>query len=60
MPGSQKQREKSTVDLLVAKIPMGRVGTPDEAAALAAWLASEECSCSAGAVYGLSRGRAMY
>jgi 2-dehydro-3-deoxy-L-rhamnonate dehydrogenase (NAD+) len=55
-----KQMEASTVDMLVAKIPMGRVGTPEEVAALVAWLASEECSFSTGAVYDLSGGRASY
>jgi 3-oxoacyl-[acyl-carrier protein] reductase len=55
-----KQMEKSTVDLLISKIPMGRVGTPEEAAALVAWLASDECSFSTGAVYDLSGGRATY
>jgi 3-oxoacyl-[acyl-carrier protein] reductase len=49
-----------TVDLLVSKIPMGRVGTPEEVAALVAWLASDECSFSTGAVYDLSGGRATY
>jgi NAD(P)-dependent dehydrogenase (short-subunit alcohol dehydrogenase family) len=34
------------VDLLISKIPMGRVGRPEEVAALVAWLASEECSFS--------------
>jgi 3-oxoacyl-[acyl-carrier protein] reductase len=60
MPAPIKQMEKSTVDMLVAKIPMGRVGTPEEVAALIAWLASEECSFSTGAVYDLSGGRATY
>jgi 3-oxoacyl-[acyl-carrier protein] reductase len=55
-----KQMEKSTVDLLVSKIPMGRVGRPEEVAALVAWLASDECSFSTGAVYDLSGGRATY
>ena len=55
-----KQMEQSTVDMLVAKIPMGRVGTPEEVAALVAWLASDECSFSTGAVYDLSGGRATY
>ena len=55
-----QQMTKSTVDMLVAKIPMGRVGTPAEVAALVAWLASEECSFSTGAVYDLSGGRATY
>jgi NAD(P)-dependent dehydrogenase (short-subunit alcohol dehydrogenase family) len=55
-----KQMEKSTVDLLVSKIPMGRVGRPEEVAALVAWLASDECSFSTGAVHDLSGGRATY
>ena len=44
----------------LAKIPMGRVGAPAEVAALVAWLASDECSFSTGAVYDLSGGRATY
>jgi 3-oxoacyl-[acyl-carrier protein] reductase len=55
-----QQMERSTVDLLISKIPMGRVGRPEEVAALVAWLASEECSFSTGAVYDLSGGRATY
>jgi NAD(P)-dependent dehydrogenase (short-subunit alcohol dehydrogenase family) len=55
-----EQMERSTVDLLVSKIPMGRVGTPQEVAALVAWLTSDECSFSTGAVYDLSGGRATY
>ncbi|HEU5189557.1 MAG TPA: SDR family NAD(P)-dependent oxidoreductase [Methylomirabilota bacterium] len=55
-----QQMERSTVDFLVSKIPMGRVGRPEEVAALVAWLASDECSFSTGAVYDLSGGRATY
>jgi len=55
-----QQMEKGTVDLLVSKIPMGRVGRPEEVAALAAWLASDECSFTTGAVHDLSVGRATY
>jgi len=55
-----KQMEPATVDLLRAKIPMGRLGRPSEVAALVSWLASDECSFSTGAVYDLSGGRATY
>jgi NAD(P)-dependent dehydrogenase (short-subunit alcohol dehydrogenase family) len=54
------QMTKDTVDLLLTKIPMGRVGKPEEVAALVAWLASDDCSFSTGAVYDLSGGRATY
>ncbi len=51
---------EETVDMLVAKIPMGRVGTPAEVAALVAWLASDDCTFTTGAVHDLSGGRATY
>lgn len=51
-----------TADMLdlVSKIPMGRVGRPEEVAALAAWLTSDDCSFTTGAVHDLSGGRATY
>jgi NAD(P)-dependent dehydrogenase (short-subunit alcohol dehydrogenase family) len=55
-----QQMEQSTVDLLVSKIPMGRMGRPAEVAALVAWLASDDCSFTTGAVHDLSGGRATY
>ncbi|WP_299472609.1 SDR family NAD(P)-dependent oxidoreductase [uncultured Roseibium sp.] len=45
---------------MLAKIPMGRMGTVGETSGLVSWLASEECSYSTGAVYDLSGGRATY
>ena len=45
---------------MVDRIPMGRMGMADEVAALACWLASDECSFSTGATYDISGGRAVY
>jgi 2-dehydro-3-deoxy-L-rhamnonate dehydrogenase (NAD+) len=48
------------IGYMVDRIPMGRMGEPDEVAALICWLASEECSFSTGATYDISGGRAVY
>jgi NAD(P)-dependent dehydrogenase (short-subunit alcohol dehydrogenase family) len=48
------------IDYMIERIPMGRMGTADEVAALICWLASEECSFSTGATYDISGGRAVY
>jgi 3-oxoacyl-[acyl-carrier protein] reductase len=48
------------IDFMLSKIPMGRFLQVDEAAAMVAWLASEDCSFSTGAVFDLSGGRATY
>jgi 3-oxoacyl-[acyl-carrier protein] reductase len=48
------------VQYMVERIPMKRVGQPEEVAALIAFLASEACSFSTGAVFDLSGGRATY
>lgn len=45
---------------MLSKIPMGRMGTVDEVAALTAWLCSRDCSYSTGAVFDISGGRATY
>ncbi|MCG7393229.1 SDR family oxidoreductase [Microvirga sp. ACRRW] len=55
-----QQMSSEMVATNLAKIPMGRAGTPREVAELAAWLASDGCSFSTGAVYDLSGGRATY
>lgn len=52
--------DEDVVNYLVARIPMARLGRPEEVAELAAWLASEKCSFSTGAVYDISGGRAAY
>jgi 3-oxoacyl-[acyl-carrier protein] reductase len=48
------------VDYMVERIPIGRMGTSEEVAALICWLASDECSFSTGATYDISGGRAVY
>jgi NAD(P)-dependent dehydrogenase (short-subunit alcohol dehydrogenase family) len=48
------------VQTMVDKSPMQRLGEPGEVAALVAWLASDACSFSTGAVFDLSGGRATY
>jgi len=55
-----KQMTQAHIDYMLAKIPMNRFGQKHEAAALVAWLCSEECSFSTGAVFDLSGGRATY
>ena len=51
---------KEQVQDMVQRIPMGRTGEISEIAAMVAWLASEECSFSTGAVFDISGGRATY
>jgi 3-oxoacyl-[acyl-carrier protein] reductase len=55
-----KQLTQAHIDYMLSKIPMGRFGKTEEAAALVAWLCSEDCSFSTGAVFDLSGGRATY
>jgi 2-dehydro-3-deoxy-L-rhamnonate dehydrogenase (NAD+) len=48
------------VRYMIERIPLGRMGKPEEAAALICFLASEELSFSTGATFDLSGGRAVY
>ncbi|WP_336743147.1 SDR family NAD(P)-dependent oxidoreductase [Aureimonas altamirensis] len=54
------QMSQEHIDYMLSKIPLARFLEPSEAAAMIAWLASEECSFSTGAVFDLSGGRAVY
>jgi 3-oxoacyl-[acyl-carrier protein] reductase len=54
------QMTQSHIDFMLSKIPLGRFGAVEEIAALVAWLSTEECSFSTGAVFDLSGGRAVY
>jgi 2-dehydro-3-deoxy-L-rhamnonate dehydrogenase (NAD+) len=58
-----EMNEKTAPDVLAhitSLIPMKRIGRPAEVAELVAWLASDRCSFSTGAVYDISGGRATY
>jgi 2-dehydro-3-deoxy-L-rhamnonate dehydrogenase (NAD+) len=54
------QMTQQHIDFMLSKIPMARFGLVEEVAAMVAWLASEECSFSTGAVFDVSGGRAVY
>lgn len=45
---------------MTAKIPMGRLGTVEEVAALSCWIVSKEASFNTGHVFDISGGRATY
>jgi 3-oxoacyl-[acyl-carrier protein] reductase len=55
-----QQMTEQYIAAMKGKIPMGRLGRPEEAASLVGWLASPDCSFSTGAVFDLSGGRATY
>ncbi|WP_439572296.1 SDR family NAD(P)-dependent oxidoreductase [Phreatobacter sp.] len=54
------QMKQEHIDFMLSKIPMARFLQVEEAAALIAWLASEDCAFSTGAVFDISGGRAVY
>lgn len=51
---------QSTIDYMVSRIPMGRMGKPEEVAALVHYLASSEASFTTGQCLDISGGRATY
>ena len=58
--GMFAQMTQQHIDFMLSKIPMGRFGQVEEIAAMVAWLCTEDCSFSTGAVFDLSGGRAVY
>jgi len=54
------QISQEHIDYMTARIPLARVGQPEEVAALVCFLASEEMSFSTGACFDISGGRATY
>ncbi|MFI5192860.1 MAG: SDR family NAD(P)-dependent oxidoreductase [Chitinophagales bacterium] len=51
---------REQLDYMVAKIPMRRLGTVEEVAAMSCFIVSEENSFSTGFIYDISGGRATY
>lgn len=48
------------LEYMIAKIPMGRLGTVDEVAKISAWIVSKEASFTTGFIFDISGGRATY
>ena len=55
-----REGDPEAVKYMRSKIPMGRFGEVHETANMVAWLLSEECSFTTGAVFDVSGGRATY
>jgi 2-dehydro-3-deoxy-L-rhamnonate dehydrogenase (NAD+) len=55
-----EQLSQEHVDYMVGKIPMGRMGRPEEVAELIAFLASDRMTFSTGATFDISGGRAVF
>jgi len=54
------QLTQQHIDFMLSKIPKNRFVLVEELAAMVAWLSSEDCSFSTGAVFDISGGRATY
>src|SRR5216117_1395137 len=54
------QLTQQHIDFMLSKTPKGRFVLVEELAAMVAWLASEDCAFSTGAVFDISGGRATY
>ncbi len=54
------QMTEQHISYMLGKIPMGRLLEVQEIAAMVAWLSSEDCSFSTGAVFDITGGRATY
>jgi NAD(P)-dependent dehydrogenase (short-subunit alcohol dehydrogenase family) len=54
------QISQEHIDYMTSRIPLGRIGEPEEVASLICWLASEDMSFSTAACFDISGGRATY
>jgi NAD(P)-dependent dehydrogenase (short-subunit alcohol dehydrogenase family) len=55
-----RQFSPEAINAMISRTPLNRLATVEEVARLVAWLCSEDCSFSTGAVFDLSGGRATY
>ncbi len=51
---------EETLAYMISKIPLGRVGQPEEVAQIIAWMLSDACSFTTGQCFDISGGRATY
>jgi 2-dehydro-3-deoxy-L-rhamnonate dehydrogenase (NAD+) len=54
------QMKPEFIAFMLSKIPMGRFVEVEEIAAMAAWLASDDCSFTTGGVFDITGGRSTY
>ena len=54
------QNTEEHIAYMTSRIPLARLGRPEEVASLICWLASEEMTVSTGACFDISGGRATY
>lgn len=57
--GTGSDIDPSLIEYMLSKIPMGRIGKPEEVAALIAFLVSDEFTFSTGSSFDVSGGRAV-
>lgn len=55
-----RDTDQKMLDYMASKIPMGRLGTVEEAASIACWIVSKEASFNTGFIFDLSGGRATF
>ncbi len=55
-----KDTDPEMLKYMTAKIPMGRLGTVEEVAALVCWIVSKEATFNTGFIFDISGGRATY
>ena len=55
-----KDTDPEMLKYMTAKIPMGRLGTVEEVAALVCWIVSNEATFNTGFIFDISGGRATY